>query len=430
MSAHAVVIGGGIGGLLAAHALAHRFERVTVVERDRYPAGSTGSAPAVRRGVPQSRCVHLVMAAGAAAFEQLVPGWRDEMGARGAGPFDASADALLWLSAGWLPRTASGITAYSCSRALLEAVLRRRLVELSGVQLREGLRVLGLLADPSRERVTGIHAIEGRGGGATTLRADLVVDASGAGSALPRFLDELRGSGASQVDKTIVKPGTQYVSRWFKLDPADAPDWRFLSIAPRTGAALRSAMMLRAENDRWGLVLLAPAGEPLPDRDAAFLDFVAGLGDGKLREALAGARPVSAIHRYGHTANRLTHYERLAGWPAGLVALGDGVCALDPYFGLGMTLAARGAVLLCNWLDRQSTDAAACCGFQQELAALNSEPWRLATGCTADGHRLGRDAHLRGLCEAAPASPDAAHALLATQHLLHPARPAAKGRAL
>ena len=60
-------------------------------------------------------------------------------------------------------------------------------------------------------------------------------------------------------------------------------------------------MMLRAEENRWGVVLLAPAGEPLPSDDAAFLDFTAGLGDGELREALARARPVSPIHRYGPT---------------------------------------------------------------------------------------------------------------------------------
>jgi 2-polyprenyl-6-methoxyphenol hydroxylase-like FAD-dependent oxidoreductase len=422
MSAHAVVIGGGIAGLLAAHALAGRFERVTVLERDRYPAGSGASAPARRRGVPQSRCVHLVMAAGAAAFEQLVPGWSEEVRARGAAPFDASADALLCLSGGWLPRIASGIAAYACSRALLEDVLRRRLTEKAIVEVREGQQVLGLLCSRVGDRVSGVRTAERPRTGETTLSADLVVDASGAGSALPRFLDRLRSGSAWQVDKTVVKPGTQYVSRWFRLDPADAPDWRFLSIAPKASTALRAAMMLRAEKSLWGVVLLAPAGEPLPSDDATFLAFAADLGDGKLHEALARARPVSAIHRYGHTANRLTHYERSSAWPAGLVALGDSVCALDPYFGLGMTLAARGAVLLGNHLDRDNNGAAACLAFQKDLASLNSEPWRLATGCDPDGRPLGRDeTNLRSLCEAAPSSPEVARAFLAAQHLLRPA---------
>ena len=37
LKGHGVIIGGGIGGLLAAHALAHRFERVTILERFCYP---------------------------------------------------------------------------------------------------------------------------------------------------------------------------------------------------------------------------------------------------------------------------------------------------------------------------------------------------------------------------------------------------------
>ena len=95
MNGHAVIIGGGIGGLLAAHALAGRFERVTILERDRYPPDSSSAAPPARRGVPQSRCLHLLMAAGAAAFDELMPGWREEPVARGAVPFDASADAVI-----------------------------------------------------------------------------------------------------------------------------------------------------------------------------------------------------------------------------------------------------------------------------------------------------------------------------------------------
>ena len=102
--------------------------------------------------------------------------------------------------------------------------------------------------------------------------------------------------------------------------------------------------MLRAENDHWGVVLLASSSARLPVDDAAYLEFTSGLCDGELRKVLARARPVSPIHNYGPVSNRIMHYERLRGWPEGLVALGDSVCMLDPYFGLGMSAAARGAI--------------------------------------------------------------------------------------
>jgi 2-polyprenyl-6-methoxyphenol hydroxylase-like FAD-dependent oxidoreductase len=422
MNGHAAIIGGGIAGLLAAHALASRFERVTILERYRYPPDTSSPAPPARRGVPQSRCLHLLMAAGAAAFDELMPGWREELVALGARPFDACADAAVRFSAGRLPRTASGITTYACSRALLENVLRRGLARTSTIHVREGQKVVGLLSSSLGKRVTGVHIAERHTAGEATLLADLVVDASGAGSRLPRWIARLPRATGSRVKSTVVKSGMQYVSRWFHIEPRDAPDWHCLSVAPAVDAALRSGMMLRAEENRWGVVLLAPGDEPLPSDDMAFLEFTAGLGDGELRHALARAKPVSPIHHYGPTSNRMMHYDRLAAWPAGLVAIGDSVCMLDPYFGLGMTAAARGAVLLGTYLDRKGGEAVPGMEFQKELASLNAAAWRLATGRDSDGRLLPRDStHVGRLYEAAPSSPEIAHALLAVQHLLRPA---------
>ena len=418
---HGVIIGGGIGGLLAAHALAGRFERVTILERFRYPLDSNSPAPPARRGVPQSRCIHLLMAAGAAAFDKLAPGWSEELVARGAGPFDASADAVLRFPAGWLPRTPSGIITYACSRTLLEKLLRAGLAGMSTVHVREDRKVLGLVSSSRGDRVTGVYVAEQQAARGTTLLADLVVDASGEGSTLARWLSCLPNGARSRADKTVVESGMQYVSCWFHMKSEDAPNWRCLSIAPTMGARLRSAMMLRAEEDRWGVVLLAPAGEPLPSDDEAFLDFVAGLGEGELRAALARARPVSSILRYGATSNRMLHYERLTAWPSGLVAIGDSVCTLDPYFGLGMTATARGVVLLRTYLD-EGNGGVSMPDFQKELASLNAQPWRLATGRDLDGGSPTRDnTHLSRLYQAAPSSSEIAHALLGVQHLLRPA---------
>ena len=65
---HAVVIGGSMAGMLAARVLAERFERVTIVERDRYPEGAEN-----RRGVPQGRHTHGLLASGREIIERLFP---------------------------------------------------------------------------------------------------------------------------------------------------------------------------------------------------------------------------------------------------------------------------------------------------------------------------------------------------------------------
>ena len=319
---------------------------------------------------------------------------------------------------GWLPRTPSGIITYACSRSLLERVLRRALDEQANVQVLEGQQVVALLG--SGRRVTGVRTAGVDGAGEATVAADLVVDASGRGSRLPEWLSTVPARAASPVEETLVDSGTQYVSRWFELAPHDAPDWHCLSAAP-AGSPVRAAMMLRAEHDCWGVVLLAPAGYPLPADDKAFLEFTEGLGEGRLRAALERAKPLAPIQHYGIAGNRLRHYDRVPGWPAGLVALGDSACALDPYFGLGMTVAARGVVLLREFLDSEVSLKVAGAEFQKRLAAFHMQPWRLATGCDADGNPAARnDDCLARFCEAAPKSPEIAHALLAVQHLLRP----------
>lgn len=58
-SKHAVVLGGSIAGLLAAHVLSRHFERVTLIERDAFPAGDEP-----RKGVPQSYQLHGLLAGG------------------------------------------------------------------------------------------------------------------------------------------------------------------------------------------------------------------------------------------------------------------------------------------------------------------------------------------------------------------------------
>ncbi|MGK7874243.1 MAG: NAD(P)/FAD-dependent oxidoreductase [Xenococcaceae cyanobacterium] len=421
MSTHAVVIGGGIGGLLAAHALAGRFGWVTIIERHHYPPDGVSPVPQARLGVPQSCCLHLLMAAGAAAFDELTPGWREASVALGAVPFDASADAAMRFPSGWLTRTASGITMLACSRSLLENVLRRGFGWESKVQVLEGQEVRRLLSDRLGERVTGVCIAERHGADEVELFADLVVDASGAGSTLPRWLACLPNGVGSPVEETLVETGRRYVSCWFHLNPANAPDWHLLSMAPTAETGLRSAMMLRAEEDCWGVVLQAPVGEPLPSDDREFLDFTVGLGDGKLRDVLDRARPVSPINYYGSMSNRMRHYERIEAWPVGLVALGDSVCTLDPYFGLGMTAAARGAVLLKTYLDQESGGLFGL-GFQKELSSLNIQPWQLATGRDPDGQLIARDdSYLTRLYKAAPSNPEVAHALIAVHQLLRPA---------
>src|SRR5205823_4476172 len=70
----AVVLGASMAGLLAARVLADGYAEVVVVERD-----ELSQAAAHRRGVPQSRHIHGLLARGQQALEELFDGLTAEL---------------------------------------------------------------------------------------------------------------------------------------------------------------------------------------------------------------------------------------------------------------------------------------------------------------------------------------------------------------
>jgi len=92
---HAVVSGASMGGLLAARVLADFYGTVTVVDRDELPED-----PVNRRGVPQGRHVHALLARGAQIIDDFFPGILDELAAAGASVLDDGDLATLYMNYG------------------------------------------------------------------------------------------------------------------------------------------------------------------------------------------------------------------------------------------------------------------------------------------------------------------------------------------
>ena len=82
---HALVIGGSMAGLLGARVLSEHFERMTIVERDRFPEG-----PGFRKGVPQSKHLHVFMMQGRLISDRLFPGLSEELEEAGAVYLDSA----------------------------------------------------------------------------------------------------------------------------------------------------------------------------------------------------------------------------------------------------------------------------------------------------------------------------------------------------
>ncbi|MFB7939768.1 NAD(P)/FAD-dependent oxidoreductase [Streptomyces sp. NPDC056049] len=336
---HAVVIGGSLAGLLAARALAEHAERVTVVERDRLPEG-----PDARPGVPQGRHLHVLIAGGQRALDELLPGFMDELRERGAPEVAMPTDMVQWQAGQWFTRLPASAHFYSGPRPQLEWLVRQRVLADPRIELVEGTETVGLTGTAAR--VTGVRLRE-RGTGAgrepRTLAADLVVDASGRST---RAADWLAAIGAEAPHEETLDTGLAYSSRVYRAtDAVPATDALGYYIVP--GPQQPYGGVIVPLGDGLHMVTFSGLrGDEPPNEEGEFEEYAKRFPHPVISEWLAGAEPVGPVHGFRRTANIRRRYDRPGRRPAGFLATGDALCAFNPIYGQGMATAALGAVAL------------------------------------------------------------------------------------
>ena len=367
----AVVVGGGHAGLLAAAALLGQAGQVTVIERDRYPEG-----PAFRAGVPQARHLHILVAGGQQALENLLPGIVTVLRDAGARLLVPPRDVLIHTPGGWHHRFSEiGFLTLSCTRPLLDFVVRARVLAeaaASGthVEVIEGAEVTGLVG--TAERVTGVR-VRRRGPGQPEreVPADLVVDASGRGSRAPGWLEEL---GRPAPAEDVLDARLAYATRVFRF--ADEPDAGIL-VQPEP-ALRRGGVLLPVEGGRWLLTLSGFTGTRPPTDEGSFLDYAATLAHPHLHRVMKAAEPVSPVHGFVDTGNRHRRYERRGAAPEGLVVIGDAASSFNPVYGHGLTAAARHAVAIRDAAAAMGLGRGFSAAAQRGVARASAIPWRTA----------------------------------------------------
>lgn len=363
---HAVVLGASIAGLLTARVLADSFARVTLVERDPLPDG-----PLARRGVPQAHQVHTLLARGAQLLGGWFPGVAADLVADGAVVADAGARIRFLLGGHRLHPVTTGRDGVFCSRLLLEHHVRRAVRALPNVEVRDGCDVLHPLDDG--RRVTGV-ALRTRAGAEEHLPADLVVDATGRGSRTPRWLTDT-GRTPPPEDRVVVD--TTYLTAAVRLRPGALGD----DVAVLTSAAPghpRAGALFTVEG---GICTAGVAGShgdvPHPDLDG-LRTFAASLAFPDMADALEGAELVAPPRAARFPANVRRRYERLRDLPDGLLVVGDALCAFNPVYGQGMTVAAIEADALARLLARGGVPSPA--GYARAAFRASAPAWDLATG--------------------------------------------------
>jgi 2-polyprenyl-6-methoxyphenol hydroxylase-like FAD-dependent oxidoreductase len=389
----AVVVGASIAGMAAARVLANHFENVTIIDRDRLPA-----EPDHRPGVPQSFQAHNLIAEGRRVFEQLFPGLDGALAAAGSPLLDLVNEGHLHFGAGLLARGPSDAKVRCVTRIRLEWEVRRRLADLPNVRTIDNARAAGLLTTSSKERVLGVQLEKVAHDGADVpshLEAELVVDASGRRSAACEWLT---GLGYPAPEVTCVDGHISYSSRLYEEIRLPEGTGGLFSFA-RVPDTPRIGVIFTVEGGR-SLAFVAGIGKDnrAPTEDKAFLEFARSLIDPIVYEHLRDAKPLTPARAYRQSDNQWRHYAGLARLPERFVPLGDAVCAFNPIYGQGMTVAALEAAALGDEIAVGGLEGIAM-RAQKRFEKIIEPAWFFATGedyrwTTTDGPPVRRQARI------------------------------------
>ena len=370
----AVVVGAGMAGLPAARALADFFEHVVVLERDTLPLDVSD-----RTGTPQVRHTHALLSGGQRALSDLFPGFEEDLAAAGAVLLRAGLDLRLERP-GFdpFPDRDLGLTAYAMSRPLLEFAVRRRVEQHANIAIREHCRACDLVASPDGAKISGIR-FENSGGRGETLSADIVVDASGRGNLTFGFLEAL---ARPRPEETNIGVDITYATAVFAAPDRAPSGWKAVATFASPAEGGLGGIMLPLEQNRWIVTLVGRHGENPPGDREGFVAYAQRLRTPTIYNAIKEAEPLVAIARFGFPASTRRDFDRLEGFPQGLLPFGDAICRFNPVYGQGMSVAAQEACLLRQLLQQHAGEPDALAGlapaFFTESATLIETPWTLA----------------------------------------------------
>jgi 2-polyprenyl-6-methoxyphenol hydroxylase-like FAD-dependent oxidoreductase len=372
----AVVVGAGVAGLFVARVVSDYFDEVVLVDRDDVP-----DSPRARDGVPQGKHFHALLPGGLTIASELFPGFLDDLQAAGAVRCVGGQDFFVYRQEGksfalavYQPEPRPVGIIYFMSRSLLEHCLRRRVHGLPNLEPRYRSLVRDALTDEGR--VTGVVTDRGE-----RVAADLVVDATGRNARTLKWLTQL---AFDTPPESLVNCDFAYASAIVRpSDPAALGGAGFFVLPKRDGDHnTRGAYVVRIEGDNWLAGLGGRFGDYPPTDIEAWREFGRTLAYPVWDEVLGTTELLTKPAGFKFPRSVRRHFERLDGFPDGLVPVGDSICHYNPLYGQGMSAAACQARALGDVLARRARTSQDLTGlaleFFPEAFEVTRTPWALA----------------------------------------------------
>jgi 2-polyprenyl-6-methoxyphenol hydroxylase-like FAD-dependent oxidoreductase len=370
----AVVVGASVAGLFAGRVLADYFDEVILLDKE----GLDGGA-APRKAVPQGNHIHGILTPTYHVLERFLPELIDDLIDNGAHVFDGGMDWRFHVYGNVLTQGETGRKLIGSTRPFFEHRLRRCVSNIPNIESRTGHRFANWMVGDDNARVDGV--VVENDAGDVELVADLLVDARGRASSLPKELTEF---GFDAPEEELVGVNLGYTSRLYRAANY-SPEWNLLIINPSAPETWIGGLIEKVENEQFIVTQFGYFGDHAPADDDGFLQRARLLDLPDIAEFLEIAEPVSDFQRFGTKETRMRRFDKLDAFPERLLVIGDAVCNLNPIYGQGMTKAAREADHLWDSLSRhleknESMDGFAD-SFRRSLPGAGAAwAWQLTSG--------------------------------------------------
>jgi 2-polyprenyl-6-methoxyphenol hydroxylase-like FAD-dependent oxidoreductase len=327
------VLGAGVCGLAAGMLLRRDGHDVTILERD-CDSAPTSAQEAwedwSRAGVKQFRQPHYLQSRGRIVLEEELPDVLIALEAAGGLRFDP-----LRL----MPPTITDRSPRNGDERFRTLTARRPVLEqaLSGVadaepglRIHRGARIRGVMARVHNgiPHVSGVRTDDGE-----EFRADLVVDAMGRGSQLPRWLER---ADAGPIHEEVEDSGFIYYTRYFRARNGERPHYAAPLLTPMGTFSL---LTLHCDNDTWSVTIFMSAGDaPLKRvRDPAV--WTAVVAACPRHAHWLDGEPISGVIAMAGVTDRYRRFT-VDNHPVatGVAAVGDAAACTNPTNGRGMSL--------------------------------------------------------------------------------------------
>lgn len=364
----AIIIGGGISGKLAARVLSDFFQEVTILERDSEPHG-----PFPRKGAPQGEHIHALLFAGANGLEELFPGITEKFNASGAVKIDSTRD-IAWFHHGvWKRRFAGDSTTILQTRPHLEWHIEQYVKRIPNVTIQYNQNVRNFLYSEEENRITGVEITDGSDS-ASTIHADLIVDASGVSSLSSRWLKKRE----VHIPEETVKIDLSYYTKTVQLPDNPKRDWSIKLVYPNPPFEKIGGGISKVEGNRYLVTFMGYHNEihekEILKSDNDFIEIAKNLPKLDIYQELKNATALSSTSTFRVPSIAWRRIDKVNNFPNGLLMIGDTICRIDPFFGQGMSIAIIEALALKKLLTSQNYTNQT---FHQQAMKIISPIWNM-----------------------------------------------------